>query len=565
MSNSRKRSSIPRRVSPTASKPDIHPIFELAESGAFQEVMDWIEREPELVQLLGWLDTTLLHVAVDKGNVEFTQFLLAKGADVNAGREKGALCWAKNAAVAKLLLDHGAIIPNSGSSSALSWACRYNRPDVVKLLLEYGALIDGTPPESIWSRHAPIFDAAENPKDSEDAECLRILIENGADINFHGTSYLDAAIYCAAMSGSISRFELLMAAGAKFERALLYNRARANVETYIESKYPELAQEEWSMSAEEISVQDLLVYSFDYVPPLAGVLSMASQMKFILWHVEDGMLQPSRGIQLRRFEIKNISLSVDGSHFVLPDEAGRVQIRSTSTLERIGFYQFPNESSIEYMQFSPCGNYLLAVPWDQQVIYILNLKTQAITTSPSHFTCQPISFSFAANPRLFSFLTMEQGGAESGIFRIEPDGTALLLEVYTGVEDGTSKIIFHPTLPVFMVNGKIYAYDDEDYLEMQPSRSDWWKKKNRFRAALKWRFDIEKLPRGSRYYFFKKYLLILSPQKLTYYTLGTGKIVAEHHFDFAKGESIEQHLIEIDKILLDSPQGFKLIDNPIQI
>lgn len=550
------------------SSDEIHPIFHKTNSISSIEIMKWVDREPELLHAKSWggWGDTLLQIAAHNGQLDLVQFLLKKGADPNVEKNWSALCKSATKEIAKLLLDHGAKLTLEYPKDLLFWACRYNRPEVLNFLIEQGKQINLDFFSNEFGKSV-VHWAAEYPDDDEreDSSCLRILIKHGADINVATYGNDSTPLNLAAGTGSVSRFELLMSLGGRYNRSRLYWNAKENVKKYIEEKYPELALAEWPMSAEEISGQDLLVYSFHYVPTQAGFLSMASQMKFILWHVEDGMLQSSRGIQLRRFEIKNISVSVDGSHFVLPDEAGRVQIRSTSTLERIGFYQFPSESFIWYVQFSPCGNYLLAVPWNQQVIHILNLKTQAITTSLSHFSCQPMSFSFAANPRLFSFLTMEQGGAESGIFRIEPDGTAVLLEVYTGVEDGTSKIIFHPTLPVFMVNGKVYVYDDDEYLEMEPLKSDWWEKKHRFRAALKWRFDMEKLPKGSRYYFFKKYLLILSPQKLTYYTLGTGKIAAEHHFDLADGESIRQHLIEINKILLNSAEGFKLIDNPIQI
>ncbi len=558
MNNPRERSSRPRRVSSTASKPDIHPIFELAKSGAFQEVMDWIEREPELVKLLGWLDTTLLHVAVDKGDVEFTQFLLDKGADVNAGREKGALCWAKNAAAAKLLLDHGAIIQNRGTSSALSWACRYNRPDVVKLLLEYGALIDGTPPESIWSRHAPIFDAAENPKDSEDAECLRLLVESGADINFQGTAYHDAPIYYAAMSGSIGRFELLMAAGAKFERALLYNHAQANVKTYIESKYPELAQEEWELGQEELAVIETPRYLYT-VKNQASFWSYENFGTIIRWEIIDNKLKAIKGVELNRIGYRGFSLSSDGVHLAVPHGEGKIQIRDAQTLKTLHYIQFPTDDDIELIQYSPNGAYLVAIRQYKE-IYVLNLKTGSITASPEPFVRQSSSLDFSPVDQFFSFFSIETGGDESGIFRIEEDGGLVLIEYHIGDEDINNWIIMHPYLPYFIVQRKVYRYELEQYQLMQARERNF---KNGLAAEFKWELPENVATRHLTRYFYKDYLIAFAPQKITCHSMESGEIVAEHHFDFNQGESLHTYLGGLNKIVLSTPQGNKIIDNPI--
>lgn len=204
--------------------------------------------------------------------------------------------------------------------------------------------------ESIWSRHAPIFDAAENPKDSEDAECLRLLIENGADINFHGTSYHAAAIYYAAMSGSISRFELLMAAGAKFERAQLYNRARANVETYIQSKYPELAQEEWELGPEELAAfkQPRNLYFSKNQQPLFSCENFATILR---WEVIDDQLKATKGIELNRDWFRGFSVSADGTHIAVPYKAGKIQIRDAQTLEILDYIQFPTDDDIELIEY----------------------------------------------------------------------------------------------------------------------------------------------------------------------------------------------------------------------
>ena len=543
------------------SADEIHPIFYKIDTITSVEIMEWVDREPALVYAKSWGDTTLLHIAADKGYLDLVHFLLMRGADSNLLSRWGTpLFKSATTEIAQLLLDHGAILSNTNFDKSLDRACRSNRPEVLKFLLEQEQQ-HNEDFSALLANSELIYVAAEYPENSDDCSCLRILIDKGANINVQvdWTGY--TALNYAARSNSIARFELLMSLGAKFERTTLYRFAKDKVAAYIRERYPELTAPEWVISANEIKLQKPGSALY-FLQDGRSFISHEVFHQIILWRIEDGVLNPVRGIQLNRDFLRAISVSPDGLHFIVPIEFGQIQIRSSHTLELVNFLQFPSDQTIELAEYSPCGKFIITTG-ERDGIYVFNLKTGKITVNNEPFNRQSICFSFAHQSRFFSFFSIETGGGESGIFRLDPNGKTTLIEAYMGDEDYSSLILMHPTLPVFMLNGRIYAYDIEKYLELKEKKN--WREAHRFAATLKWKFNLENLPKESLLYFFKKYLVLRSLHKLTYYTMGSGKIVAEHFFDLEEGSYILHHVLEINKLLLFSSDGIKLIDNPIQI
>lgn len=195
------------------SSDEIHPIFHKITSIPSVEIMEWVNREPELLHAKscgGWGDT-LLQITAHNGQLDLVQFLLKKGADPNVEKNWSALCMSATKEIAQLLLDYGAKLTLKYPKDLLFWACRYNRPEVLNFLIEQGKQIN----LDFFSNEfgdSVIHWAAEYPDDEEreDSSCLRILIEHRADINVASYGNGSTPLNLAARSGSIARFELLM-------------------------------------------------------------------------------------------------------------------------------------------------------------------------------------------------------------------------------------------------------------------------------------------------------------------------------------------------------------------
>ena len=128
---------------------------------------------------------TPLHRATGRGRRDVVNVLLNGGADVNASargcRAFTSLFMCSNCEIAKLLLDHGAMIDvmDSSGSTPLRDAAEWGRKDKVELLLDRGADVNGKD-RGGWT---PLRFAAVN----KHLEIVRLLLDRGADVS--GNSY----------------------------------------------------------------------------------------------------------------------------------------------------------------------------------------------------------------------------------------------------------------------------------------------------------------------------------------------------------------------------------------
>jgi ankyrin repeat protein len=125
---------------------DIHDAIH---AGDLAKVKLLLKDNPELVSRRDDKGYTLLHEAAAKGDKDVVEWLIAKGAKVNAKAESG---WRPlheaaqfgNKDTVKLLLDRGANVNaiDKGGETPLHWAAGGGHKDVVKLLLDRGANVN---------------------------------------------------------------------------------------------------------------------------------------------------------------------------------------------------------------------------------------------------------------------------------------------------------------------------------------------------------------------------------------------------------------------------------------
>ncbi|KAF9636705.1 hypothetical protein BFW01_g7601 [Lasiodiplodia theobromae] len=143
----------------------------------------------------------LLWRSIFGDDAEIVRLLIKKGADVNFTISDG---WTplhasyENAVMTKILLEAGASVDrlrNGNGESALFLASWYNQPDVVQILLGHNAQVDlrcRTPDDAEFTA---LYCATVNGH----AKVARILLEAGADVNYHDKSA--SVLHAAAMHG----------------------------------------------------------------------------------------------------------------------------------------------------------------------------------------------------------------------------------------------------------------------------------------------------------------------------------------------------------------------------
>ena len=165
-----------------------------------------------------------LSTAAESGDEAVVRLLVDKGADVNACNawipsdtnvtplQAAARSESDSSvAITRFLLDNGADIKaTSGSiaSNALYAAVGNKNRGVAQLLLERGAGIDG-PFDSI--------DLLQIAVNVSDESIVRLLLENGADVNAVSGGHKETALVRAAEYGSDTMLRLLLEAGANFD------------------------------------------------------------------------------------------------------------------------------------------------------------------------------------------------------------------------------------------------------------------------------------------------------------------------------------------------------------
>ncbi|KAJ7079503.1 hypothetical protein C8R43DRAFT_1053075 [Mycena crocata] len=180
---------------------------------------------PEIVYLLlengadvnahGGEDGSALEIVSTRGHTELVLVLLANGADVHGGKYPGsallAACRKGHLEIARILLEHGADANTHCEyitqqtrlhrESALHAACGSFNKDLVHLLLSQGASVDGPGGEYRTPLHQLclnwLLKFYRYHRTSEQHDIIRLLLENGADVNAHTEregSVLEAAI-----------------------------------------------------------------------------------------------------------------------------------------------------------------------------------------------------------------------------------------------------------------------------------------------------------------------------------------------------------------------------------
>lgn len=143
--------------------------------------------------------------------------LIKAGADVNTynpqlGTALISAAFFANIKWAYKLLEYGADPHLTGGphGSALHAAARHGKPELVRSLL----LDRGVSANLVAGNHGHVLQAACNPRGAVDyLPCIRLLLQQGSDVNARGGKY-DTALQCAAKHGKLDAVRILLEHGA---------------------------------------------------------------------------------------------------------------------------------------------------------------------------------------------------------------------------------------------------------------------------------------------------------------------------------------------------------------
>lgn len=194
--------------------------FELIKRRDFDALVAAVEAQPQITQLRGEFDTTILHQAAECAPRETVRCLVELGCDIHAldDNNETPVWWAiddSNHAVVDYLLEQGADLDvmNNEGLYPLHQMAHYNGVEDVDFLLSRGVPVDQKTRYGWTVFHIAALNA--------DLELIRFLAERGANINEQdekGLTPLHVAVTANIMSHQIPKYlqaiELLIQCGA---------------------------------------------------------------------------------------------------------------------------------------------------------------------------------------------------------------------------------------------------------------------------------------------------------------------------------------------------------------
>lgn len=342
-------------------------IFRLIKSGDNAAAQDHLRRHPEEVLLQGWMDDTPLHIAAGADNLEMVAFLVQHGADVNAprtGTYSLPLHWAKSAAVAKYLLDHGAKL----DARALEYATRADVPEIIAMLLDRGATWPAQSPPYLFCRSIAAIQAYVDHG---------TMLEGSDD---HKRNLLHHLVW----NNMPDEFDFAYAHGAPWKRdscgldPYYFGKlgGRRKTLAHIAHRYPELvARTVRAIKATEIHFNHLL-----HLKPCTiggnAVLLWTYGERLGRIEIHDGRWKVTQAVQVNVCGVQSFCIDEHGD-ILLPTNDEALLVLDAVTLQWKRTITLAAGMDVQHIDYRPSRRLYLA-HGDDRNLYLLNLNFDVV-------------------------------------------------------------------------------------------------------------------------------------------------------------------------------------------
>jgi len=205
----------------TAGIASAAPIHAAVKAGSIQKVTAILDKDPQQISAKTTKEgETPLHIAVGEENATMTKFLLARGADVNAGDIDGTrpLTVAvsnDDPEIAEMLISKGADpkARDNDGVSCLEIAAAGGDGEIVVMLLGKGADPKGKDKTGMTPLHYAAGDGEDDATDTVRLDVYKALIEKGADVMARDLDGV-TPLHPAAAAGEKESVEYLLTRGA---------------------------------------------------------------------------------------------------------------------------------------------------------------------------------------------------------------------------------------------------------------------------------------------------------------------------------------------------------------
>lgn len=335
-------------------------IFTLIEEHQNEQAKQYLNLNPSEIHLKGWSDDTPLHIASMSGNFEMVQYLVEKGANVNAERSNiyaTPLCWADNYEIARFLLQHGATM----NDRELYLATRQNKVSIVDLLLASGAKIYSSEPQYMIC---------------SSIDCIQVYLNHGIKINGTDTNGSTLLHHLAWMDRP-EVFEFAYQNGCPWQkdssnRTPYYfakEGGREKIVTYLKNNYPDLISNKIEVISTANYKYERIFFFKQSLTEENRFFGLTKSRKLIRYQLTGGTLVIEKIAAIDVPTIRNFTFDKSGN-IIVPTADSRLLVVEQNTFQLLRTIEFPEDLILDQIEYLPLKNIYLGSIQNWEMILI---------------------------------------------------------------------------------------------------------------------------------------------------------------------------------------------------